>query len=55
MTTIITSAEVVVSIAPLLTEAQRIALAGFLAGYSGLTRDAYALDLRMFSAWCQQR
>ena len=27
---------------------------GFLAGYSGLTRDAYALDLRMFTAWCQQ-
>jgi len=33
---------------------ERVALAGFLAGYSGLTRDAYALDLRMFSAWCQQ-
>ena len=28
------------------SDAERIALAGFLAGYRGLTRDAYALDLR---------
>ncbi len=33
-------------------ERERLALAGFLAGYSGLTRDAYALDLRQFLAWC---
>jgi len=26
-----------------------------VASYSGLTRDAYALDLRQFAAWCQQR
>src|SRR5215207_9204896 len=31
------------------------ALVGFLGGYSGLTRDLYALDLRQFAAWCQQR
>jgi site-specific recombinase XerD len=31
------------------------ALVGFIGGYSGLTRDAYALDLRQFAAWCQQR
>jgi site-specific recombinase XerD len=31
------------------------ALVGFLGGYSGLTRDAYALDLRQFATWCQQR
>jgi integrase/recombinase XerD len=37
-----------------LTEAERTALVGFLAGYSGLTRDAYALGLRMFIACCQQ-
>ena len=30
-------------------------LLGFLGGYSGLTRDAYALDLRQFASWCQQR
>jgi len=29
-----------------------LALAGFLAGYSGQTRQAYALDLRQFAAWC---
>jgi site-specific recombinase XerD len=33
---------------------ERTALAGFLAGYSGLTRDAYALDLRQYVSWCQQ-
>ncbi len=31
------------------------ALLGFLGGYSGLTRDAYGLDLRQFASWCQQR
>ena len=31
------------------------ALVGFLGGYSGLNRDAYALDPRQFAAWCQQR
>src|SRR3954454_19346363 len=54
MTTTIPSTDIVVSVKPLFTEPERIALAGFLAGYSGLTRDAYALDLRMFTAWCQQ-
>src|SRR5258706_2885251 len=38
--------------APVFSEPARLALAGFLAGYSGLTRDAYALDLRQFAAWC---
>ena len=37
------------------TEPERLALAGFLAGYSGLTREACALDLRQFAAWCQRR
>jgi hypothetical protein len=27
-------------------------LAGFLSRYSGLTRDAYTLDLRQYTAWC---
>jgi integrase/recombinase XerD len=40
---------------PVFTSAEQLALAGFLAGYTGLTREAYALDLRQFSAWCQQR
>jgi integrase/recombinase XerD len=33
------------------TNPERLALAGFLAGYRGLTREAYALDLRQFVAW----
>jgi integrase/recombinase XerD len=36
------------------TDAERVALAGFLAGCRGLTRDAYALDLRQFVSWCEQ-
>jgi integrase/recombinase XerD len=37
---------------PVFTTAERLALAGFLAGYTGLTRQAYELDLRQFSGWC---
>ena len=40
---------------PVFSAQERLALAGFLAGYTGLTREAYALDLRQFTAWCQQR
>jgi integrase/recombinase XerD len=39
---------------PLFTTAERLALAGFLAGHTGLTRDAYALDLRQYTSWCHQ-
>ena len=38
----------------LFTDAERAALAGFLAGHSGLTRDAYTLDLRQYTCWCTQ-
>lgn len=31
----------------LFTNPEALALTGFLAGYSGLTRDAYSLDLRL--------
>src|SRR5437667_12876100 len=31
------------------------ALVGFLAGYSGLTREAYQLDLRQWVQWCAER
>ena len=34
------------TIQPAFTDAERLALAGFLAGYRGLTREAYTLDLR---------
>ena len=36
------------------TPAEELALAGFLAGYSGLTRDAYTLDLRQYVTWCTE-
>jgi integrase family protein with SAM-like domain len=44
-----------VTIQPAFTDAERLALAGFLAGYRGLTREAYALDLRQFTGWCRAR
>jgi integrase/recombinase XerD len=45
-----------VSIRPVLfSPEEELALVGFLAGYSGLTRDAYALDLRQYVAWCTER
>jgi len=42
------------SVQSVFTGPERLALAGFLAGYTGLTREAYALDLRQFVSWCQQ-
>ena len=44
-----------VMIQPAFSDAERLALAGFLAGYRGLTREAYALDLRQFTSWCRTR
>jgi len=43
------------TIQPAFTDPERLALAGFLAGYRGLTREANALDLRQFTAWCRAR
>jgi hypothetical protein len=40
---------------PLFSLDEQAALAGFLAGYSGLTRDAYTLDLRQYTSWCTLR
>jgi integrase/recombinase XerD len=53
MATTIPSAALV-PLTPVFTNTERLALAGFLAGHSGLTRQAYALDLRQFASWCQQ-
>jgi site-specific recombinase XerD len=39
----------------LFTSTEETALAGFLAGYSGLTLEAYRLDLRQYVAWCTER
>ena len=44
-----------VPIQPAFTDSERLALAGFLAGHRGLTREAYALDLRQFATWCRAR
>jgi hypothetical protein len=55
MTTTTSSQSTVIAVAePVFTNAERLALAGFLAGYTGLTRDAYALDLRQYASWCHQ-
>jgi integrase len=43
------------TIQPTSTDAERLALAGFPAGYRGLTREAYTLDLRQFTGWCRAR
>jgi hypothetical protein len=44
----------IAAIEPVFTQPERLALAGFLAGYTGLTREAYALDLRQYASWCAQ-
>ena len=49
-----TPSTALVSVAPVFTNTERLALAGFLAGYSGLTRQAYELDLRQYASWCHQ-
>ena len=43
------------TIQPVFTHAGRVAVAGFLAGYRGLTREACVLDLRQFTSWCRTR
>jgi hypothetical protein len=37
------------------TSSEESALVGFLAGYSGMTREAYALDLRQYVQWSTDR
>src|SRR5207253_3805298 len=54
MTTTTTPSAALIPIAPVFTNTERLALAGFLAGYSGLTRQAYELELRQYASWCQQ-
>jgi site-specific recombinase XerD len=53
MTTISTSTAIAVTESAF-TNPERLALAGFLAGDTGLTREAYALDLRQYASWCQR-
>jgi site-specific recombinase XerD len=49
-----TPSAALVPVAPVFTNTERLALAGFLAGYSGLAREACELDLRQYVSWCQQ-
>ena len=49
-----TPSAALVPVTLMFTNTERLALAGFLAAYSGLTRQAYELDLRQFASWCQQ-
>jgi integrase/recombinase XerD len=49
-----TASAALVPVAPVFTNTERLALAGFLADYSGLTREAYELDLRQYTSWCHQ-
>jgi integrase/recombinase XerD len=51
--TVTTPSTALVTIQPVFTDSESLALAGFLAGYRGLTRDAYTLDLRQFTTWCR--
>jgi hypothetical protein len=44
----------VAHVEPVFTEPERLALAGFLAGCTGLTREAYALDLGQYASWCRR-
>ena len=53
MTAATTTALVPIQLA--FSDAERLALAGFLAGYRGLTREAYTLGLRLFATWCRAR
>jgi integrase/recombinase XerD len=50
-----TTTTALVPIQPAFSDTERLALAGYLAGYRGLTREAYALDLRQFTTWCRAR
>jgi integrase/recombinase XerD len=50
-TTTTSTSTALVAIRPVLTESERLALAG----YRGLTREAYTLDLRQFTGWCRDR
>jgi integrase/recombinase XerD len=54
MTTTVPSAALVVT-GPVFTEPEQLALAGFSASCTGLTRQAYMLDLRQHATWCHQR
>jgi Phage integrase, N-terminal SAM-like domain len=55
MTATATPSTSLVQAEPAFSDQERLPLTGFLAGYSGMTREAYAMDLRQFTAWCHNR
>jgi integrase/recombinase XerD len=55
MTATSSASAALVPVQPVFTDAERLALAGYLAGYRGLTREAHTLDLRQFTGWCRIR
>jgi hypothetical protein len=50
-----TASTSLVPVQPVLTDAERLALAGFPAGCRSLTRETCTLDLRQFTASCRAR
>ena len=48
------SSQTLVQPVPPLFDEARLAVAGFLARYSGATRTSYTTDLRQFFTWCAQ-
>jgi integrase/recombinase XerD len=50
-----TPSTALITVQPVFTDVERLALARFRAGYLGLTSEAYTLDLRQFTAWCRAR
>jgi hypothetical protein len=50
-----TASTSLVPVQPVFTGAERLALAGFLAGYRGVAREACTLRLRQFTGWCRTR
>jgi len=49
-----TTSTAIVAFDPVFADPERLALRGFLAGYRGLTRDAYELDLCQHVVWCDK-
>ena len=55
MDPVVSSPAPIAIIEELFSPVEEVALGGFVAGYSGLTRDAYTLDLRQYVTWRTER
>lgn len=54
MTATAAKTSALVPVEPVFSAQEQLALAGYLADYTGLTREAYALNLRQFASWCHR-